>query len=70
MAVNIGYLLELTYETRIPDPARQLLPPRLSIDADGAVEGAALPRKPQVKRGRSGGLSQPGCEMSRSVSTS
>jgi hypothetical protein len=38
MAVIIAEFLELAFETHIPDPARRLWPPRLSIDADGAVE--------------------------------
>jgi hypothetical protein len=71
MAVIIGKFLELTFETRIPVPTRRLWPLRLSIDADGAVEAdAALPREPQVKRGRSGGLNRPGCPLPRSVSLS
>jgi hypothetical protein len=52
MAVIIAEFLELAFETHIPDPARRLWPPRLSIDADGAVEATRLlPREPQVKRG-------------------
>ncbi len=35
---SLAEFLELTSETSIPVPARRLWPPRLTIDADGAVE--------------------------------
>jgi hypothetical protein len=45
------------------------LPPWL--DADEEVEETRLlPREPQVKRGRSGGLNRPACSLPRSVSLS
>jgi len=70
MVLGASPLVHRIVETSISDPGRHYC--RLADDdADGAVEARRLlPREPQVKRGRSGGLNRPAWSLPSSASLS